>query len=51
MALRPELRDIADLLGVSRREAGEFCSEVAWHVTDREVSYARILAVLDAHPA
>jgi hypothetical protein len=50
MAFKPELRDIADLLGVSRREAGEFCSEAAWHVTDREVTYARILAVLDAHP-
>ncbi len=50
MAIHPDLRDVADLLGLSGREAAVFCSEVAWHVTDRPVTYALVAAVLDAHP-
>ena len=50
MAVHPDLREVADLLGIRRKEAGEFCSEVAWHVTDRLVTYAMIAAVIDAHP-
>ena len=50
MAIHPDLRDVADLLVASVREAGEFCSEVAWHVSDRLITYAMIAAVLEAHP-
>ncbi len=49
MIIPSDLRDIADLLGLSNREAGIFCSEVAWHA-DRPITYAMILAVIDAHP-
>jgi hypothetical protein len=50
LARRPDLLDVADLLLQDRHEAGEFCSEVAWHVTDRRITYAMIAAVLEAHP-
>ncbi len=50
MPIHPDLRDVADLLGLSGKEAAVFCSEVAWHVTDRPVTYAMVAAVIDAHP-
>jgi hypothetical protein len=45
----PLLRDIADLLVLTVKEAGTFCSEVAWHA-DREVTYPMIIEVLESHP-
>ncbi len=50
MVLHPDLRDVADLLGMSGREAGEYCAEVAWHVSDRQITYRLIAQVLEAHP-
>ncbi|HEX9117983.1 MAG TPA: hypothetical protein VGA61_18085 [Anaerolineae bacterium] len=50
MAFHPDLSDVADLLGLSGREAGEYCSEVAWHVSDRQITYRAIAEVLEAHP-
>ncbi len=50
MPIHPDLRDVADLLGLSGKEAAVFCSEVAWHVTDRPVTYAMVAAAIDAHP-
>jgi hypothetical protein len=50
MAIHPALYDIADLLLLDLKEAGVFCSEVAWHVSDRPVTYPLIVAILEAHP-
>lgn len=50
MAIQPGLQDVADLLLLSVKQAGKYCSEVAWHVTDRVVTYSTIVAVLEAHP-
>jgi hypothetical protein len=50
MPIHPALRDVADLLVLAVREAGEFCSEVAWFVSDRQITYDMIVAVLEAHP-
>lgn len=49
MKVNPQLRDIADLLVLTAKEAGAFCSEVAWHA-DCEVTYPMIIMVLEGHP-